>query len=278
MIGQPPGWTRQVSGSRVVLLPPGGTNHGAIRYDERKTPQKVLSAILAEQLSSEREFRVEATGSWERLVTIEGELGAAITVNGSIGADAAQRDLGVVYLDDAYALIDGYCVHPDEFAMFSATVRELTRGDSHFLGVRRRRFEYTPPRNWHARARGFVAEWFPRTFPSERVTIMVWPAMPRRVLTADAFIERVASEAGGTQTRETATLHTLGGQRLVIDHPGRHRSLVVLEDDRYIYPLQVEANTTAYDDVLHGVVTSIHPIPRPAVDEQAALPLAHWSE
>jgi hypothetical protein len=66
-------------------------------------------------------------------------------------------------------------------------------------------------------------------------------------------------------------LQPLSGQRLVVDHAGRHRLLLVLEDDRYTYAFQIEAPTPSYDELLYAVVGSMCPIPQPARDAEAAM-------
>ncbi len=284
MIGQPPGWTRHPSGNRIMLFPPGGSALGGIRYDERKAPLVPLSKILAAHTQDEG-FRVERVGTWERCLTIEGEYAATITIGGALAGTPVQRDLGVVVLDDSYAMLSGYCLSPDSFAEFASAVRNLTRGDVHMLGVRRRRFEYDRPAGWQARARSFSAEWFPPDYPHVDTSITVWPALPSRTLTAESFLERVVDSTSTPRERALITMHgEVRGRELVLDSTldGRAitRRLIVLEDDRYIYPTQLEALAAIADehtDRLRTLVRSIHPIPRPA--QRDAHPLhPHWAD
>ena len=273
MIGQPAGWTRHATGNRIVLVPPEGITRGGIRYDERVAPLRNASAILEDQLTRETAFRVERAGPWERLVTVEGEHAATITIDGLVDGVSAQRSLGIVFLDDAYALIAGYCLHVEDFSRFSSSVRALTLGDCHFLGVRRRWFEYMAPTGWQARRRSFMAEWFPPDYPNDRAMIVVWPALPKRVISAEAFVAQFAATSTLPSSIETASNYQLSAHLLMIDGELRTR-LVVLEDDRYIYPLRLDAASREHDLRFETCIASIRPIPAPAREISPALAFA----
>lgn len=267
-----------------MLFPSGGSGLGGIRYDERRAPLVSLSTILAAHTKDDG-FRVERVGTWDRHLTIEGEYAATITIGGTLGGAPVQRDLGVVVLDDSYAMLSGYCLAPASFAEFTATVRELTRGDVHMLGVRRRRFEYARPAGWQARARSFSAEWFPSDYPDVAATITVSPALPSRTLTAESYLERVVDSTSTPRERAVITNHgEVRGRELALDATVDGRSItrrwIVLEDDRYIYPTQLEALATIADqhtETLRALVRSIHPIPHPAQRDAYPLPM-HWAD
>ncbi len=270
----------------MLLVPPGGADRGGIRYDERVTPLAPLSSVLARQLVDEG-FRALRIGAWERLTTLEGEHAAVITIAGSLDGRPAQRDLGVVLLDDSYACISGYCLDPDAFAGFTATVRELTASDSHFLGIRRRRYEYAAPAGWHARALGFDAEWFPIDYPHVASTITVWAALPRQQVSASQLFERARTEEPGTRVygepHAIMSAHGLSGHELVLDHArGTGRHVVVLEDDRFVYPLRFATTSpeAGADAALwRAVVESVRPVPRVKGDFAPLVhSLDHWVE
>ncbi len=276
MIGQPPGWTRHVDGNRILLVPPAGMAHGAIRYDERKTPLLSAGAILEQEFARESSFQIDRAGTWERLVTIEGEHAAAITIHGTVDDKPVQRDLGIVFLDDAYALIVGECVAPEQFAVFAASVRELTRGDSHFLGIRRRRVEYIAPAGWQAQTRGFATEWLAPDHPRDRAMITVFPAMPNAIVSAQAWVDQVAVAVGTHSTRETVGLHGLAGHLLVYQLDGLTHRLIAIEDDRYTYAMRLDAAGTTHDETFKAVVRSLQPIPLRARAARAHNEVAHW--
>lgn len=271
-----------------MLFPPGGSDRGGIRYHERVRKLAPLPQVL-EQLLTGDGFKVSRVGSWERFTTAEGEHAAAVTISGSLDGAPAQRDLGVVLLDDCYASISGYCLHPEDFSLFSTTVRELARGDTHLLGDRRRRYEHDMPAGWQARARGFHAEWFPLDYPRAAATITVWAALPARMVSARHFLDLLLAEDPGAQVCEqqrfTASTHGLDGQELIVESHARaaiRRSIIVLEDDRYIYPVRVEApaaDHTTYEPVLRALAASVRPVPRASHVMQARIDsLDHWSE
>ena len=260
-----------------MLFPPTGAESGAIRYDERKAPLLRASAILHEQLEQDRAFVIDRAGTWERMLTIEGEHAAAITIVGAVDGRPIQRDFGIVFLDDAYALTGGYCLDPESFALFATTVRELARGDAHLLGIRRRRFEYTAPEGWQARARGFVAQWFPRDYPTERARITVWPALPSSALSAEAFVDRVAGEATAHKTREACTIDELRGYQLVMENGAARCRVIVVEDDRYTYGMRLDATTHVHDGAFEALARSMRPVPRPAREAPPTF-AAHWVE
>jgi len=223
-------------------------------------PLATLGEIVDRALAGEPGFRAERRTGEERLVTIEGEHAAAVTVAGTFEGRPAQRDFGVVFLDDAYALTSGYCLAPDDFELFSATVRELARGDSHFLGVRRRRYDYLAPEGWRAERRGFDAEW---RAPESAASITVWPAMPRGLVPASTVVAQAIAEAaraGDGLTRSPLRVASLRGEELVAGS----RRMVVLEDDRYTYAARLDATTAQYAAAFGALVRSIQPIPRPA--------------
>ena len=276
MIGQPTGWTRHSSNNQIVLVPPSGIATGAIRYDERKTPLASAGAILEAEFARERSFRIERAGEWERLVTIEGEYAAAITIHGTVDDKPVQRDIGIVFLDDAYALTAGYCLDPDQFAVFAAWVRELTRGDSHFLGIRRRRFEYVAPADWTVQARGFATEWLAPDHRRDRTMITVFPAMPNRIVSAEAWVDQVAVAIGSQATRETVGLHGLAGHLLAYQHDGLTHRLIAVEDDRYTYAMRLDAEGSAHDETFKAVVRSLQPIPLCARQVRPHSEVAHW--
>lgn len=286
MIGIPNGWARRPSGRGVLLVPPGGAARGGIRYDERVTPLAPLSALLEKHVADDA-FAVARVGAWERLTTLEGEHAAVITIAGTLDGRLAQRDLGVVLLDDSYASVSGYCLDPNAFAGFTAMVRELTAGDTHFLGVRRRRYEYDAPAGWQARALGFDAEWFPVDYPRATSSITVWAALPRQQVSASQLFERARTEEPAARVygdpHPIMSAHGLSGHELVLDHArGTGRHVVVLEDDRFVYPLRFETTSpeAGADAALwRAVVESVRPVPRVKGDFAPLVhSLDHWVE
>lgn len=267
MIATPSGWSRRHAGADLVFFPPEGPARGGIRYCERLTPLAPIRTLVEEHLRGSS-FSVTHMSRVERLTTHEGEHAALVTVAGRVEGRPAQRDIGFVLLDGAYARTGAVSFRPDDFAAFTALVRTLVRGDAHFAGERRRWFEHDCPEGWQARARGFHAEWYPIDFPREFAIIHVWPALPAtRVgvgLTADGWREMgrdpavaIASDHGLSGALQSSIGEADGGRRT-------RRVLAVLEDTRYVYPLRLE--TTVLDDGAHmesfrRLIRSVRPVP-----------------
>jgi len=83
------------------------------------------------------------------------------------------------------------------------------------------------------------------------------------------------------QRRFTRSMHALDGREVVLESERGRRTVVVLEDDRYIYPMRVEAPAADLDAVavLEGLARSVRRVPRPRGVTIARIDsLAHWSE
>src|SRR6185295_441941 len=89
----------------------------------------------------------------------------------------------------------GTCRQPDQAEAFGAVVRELTLGDVHLLGVRRRRFVYTPPEGWHGLAQLFEATWYPTDYPLRDLSLTVTPAVPAIGGLARGLLAAIAGDA-----------------------------------------------------------------------------------
>lgn len=289
MITRVPGWSWDVRGGVVTLAPlDGGPALGSIRYRERIAPLRTVAEIL-DHKDDGTAGPVEL-GAVEPLTTLEGEYGAAIDVRSARG----QYTLGVVYGDDWYAEIVGLTAVPEQFARFARQVRDLVRNDRLALGpVRRRRFEYRAPRGWHGHTRlpQFVT-WFPPDHPANPTSITVYPALPA---SPDMELGFHALYVGPPAPAEVVRERTPRAELLagglaglvweldVIDEARRPlvRRVVILRDDRFVYPLYLDApadglapGLAAFEEVL----ASIRPLPRPGVHAAGGNDLfAHWT-
>src|SRR5688572_16897301 len=131
MITQPAGWTLVVAADHLTLVPPEGAAAGAIRYVERVRPLRRLGDIVRQRLANYRGLVATEIGAPERLLTGEGEHAALVEVVGTVGGKPAKVTLGVVFVDDFYARIDGLALHPSLFDAMRAQVRELVVTDRH---------------------------------------------------------------------------------------------------------------------------------------------------
>jgi len=268
---------------------------GGIRYRERVRPLARTGEIVHQVLARFPLFQPTEVGPPERLITHEGEYAALVTVGGKVNGAPAQRDLGLVFGDDFHALISAIAFDPERFAAFTRAVRLLTQMDSLGLGVRRRRFLYSPPPGWQGLPRGSVTDWMPPDFPRNRSMMQIFPANPGGARPEAVFENMLADDLqDGFQPASTEgpapipSDHGLEGSAWTIagSLPGRprtYRELVVLSDERFTYTLRLQTEQPDPDDhrrLFRDVVRSAQPIPaggtRPDGDEVGGL-IGHWA-
>ena len=75
----PAGWSLRYGANLVTAELPDLT--ARVRYRERLQPQPAFSAVVAQTLAEDPEFRVHELGDMTRVVTAEGEYGAAIAIS-----------------------------------------------------------------------------------------------------------------------------------------------------------------------------------------------------
>ncbi len=179
----------------------------------------------------------------------------------------------MVFGDDFYALVDGVSLRTESFETLTAAVRQLTLTDAHLLGVRRRRYVFTPPAGWHEESLLFYTRYTAPDSPSTQM--MVCPAMPcpladiEHMLTAGA--PGLSLRLVGPRQRGRLVIGCgLAGQRLELVSPAGAdgkaalRRLVLLQDAHYIYPAFIDStgepgrrDREAFD----ALVLTIQPIP-----------------
>jgi hypothetical protein len=258
MIPTPRGWRRELRGHEVRLE--SDQTVARITYAQRYGPLRSAREVVAERLARTAALASVEIGEPERLVTDEGEFAALVGVTGRVGHTSFWRWFGVVFGDNFTSLLDAVCVDAGEVAELEATVRDLVVQTALMLGVRKRRFMYTPPPAWQPLANVFVTNWYPPGFPRTSACITVYPATParpadaRQVLEASILEERArgSSVILAGEATPIATRSGLSGTawQLVIrppSQPERTRDLVALEDARYLYPLRLDAHTDQLD-------------------------------
>lgn len=260
MIAVPEGWTTLLHVDGLTVIPPQGPAAALVRYVERVRPLASAADILAERLASHRRFKPATPPTVERLVTVEGEYGAFVTVQGSLGTQAAQYSLGLVFGDDFYARIEGFCLQPALQDAFAQVVRKLAQEDRHLLGIRRRRFMYAS-NGWRAIARGFLTDWLCEDYPRVNAMATVYPAVPVSSGTAtQAWAAARASRLGtpfqSTSWQPVVVRDDIAGRlkgrlaesRGVVDGVERLFSMVLLEDSRYSYSAELLSLSAAHFD------------------------------
>jgi hypothetical protein len=288
----------------VLFYPPEGRSAGQVRYRERLAPLRSFAALVQEVLAADPEWQTIEAAVREPLVTTEGEYAFFLTLDGTIGAAPCRRFIGAVYGDDFASVIDTLCRDPARAVSFEQLARELLRDVSLGLGVRRRRFLYTPPQGWQALPTGLVANFYPPGFPEDLTNLVVYPANPRAGPAESVFEEllRDDEERGFVldALRGPAPVssdHGLPGKHWqltgILRGPGpgsrraRHRELVVLDQAPYLYSLHLDTyvpeRLSEHRAILLQVARAAHPIPIPGQRSPRLLSpncgdlLRHWS-
>lgn len=292
MIEAIPGWHCEQRASGYVLIPPEGEDAGGIRYQERVRPLRRMRDIVAE-LPVPGGYRVTAMSPIEPLVTVEGEYGALVVVDGELDGTPLQRTIGAVFGDDYYSLTVGVARRADQFALLRDEVRRLVCHDVHMLGLRRRRYVHAPPAGWQGVFAGLMhVQWLPLDHPRDPSTLAVFPALPAGDGEIDAggllsmILGRFGTHAevavGDAQVLSTPaglsgywwSVAARGGDEVLHD-------LVVLEDGRYAYPVSLASppvHRARNVETLRALVDSIQPIPRSTGPRMRDPVLLHWVE
>lgn len=297
MIPLVPGWSMVARNGGYTLTPPEGPACGAIRYEERLRPLLPIPTLLAAAQARDARFVVTRQRPPEVLATQEGEYAAIIMLDGILDGVAApvQRAIGYVFGDDFYARIASLALSADQFARFEDQVRTLVLADTHYLGLRRRRFLFSPPPGYFGVERSPLhAYYYASGYPQDPTVICVYPAIPLSMWQAADLPRHVrpihglaVASSAGPFPRKTASLAGETWELRGSNDDGKVtvRNLVVLHDDRYAYPLSIDvlaAHAKSADHVAHfdAVVESVQRIPssRSAPSQPVARGvLNHWT-
>lgn len=292
MIPSPFGWRADLVRDGLVLVHPKGPKVGTIVYSDRLRPLARVGTLVRGVLSQTPGFELDSLGAVQRLTTHEGEHAAAITALGRQHGAPVQRDLGFVLGDDFYAQVSGLCFDEGARSQFSTLVRELTQQDSQALGVRRRRFEYTPPAGWQPIPHSLATEWLPPDYPANRSWIMAYAANPIALVpeatlaTSVQYLKHLGSELE-ERDPEDVRVGPLQGRRQVVlakatGQPPMLREIVRLQDETFSYLLELSNYTpqtwTAMRNVFQALINSIKPVPGRDRFERGAEALSFFAE
>jgi hypothetical protein len=209
MIPLVPGWSTEALPHGVFMTHPEGKAVATIAYRERARPLLRLGAMVRSILARTPGWAATKVASHERLETIEGEHAALVTLAGTQDGVPAQRDLGFTFGDDFVSSVGGLCFREAAFRDQTTLVRELTRYDSHVLGIRRRRFEYDPPAGWQpVSLPGQAVDWLAPEYPRQRVSLTVHAASPHALVdntSLDAVQDFMVNSTFFGSIGETAT-------------------------------------------------------------------------
>lgn len=267
MLRLPAGW-RVGYGANVVEAT--SSELGArLRYHERLRPQPAFATIVDQMLAADREMRVHEVGELVRVVTEEGEYGAAVALHGLRGHARALRWVGAVFLGEFATALDVLALAPAHFGEIEMLALGLLRGQRFELGGRPRPFFYEPPRGWQGLPAGDIANWYPPDFPANRSIIVVPPA---RV--GDDLEQAIGDLSAGlvTDEQEREALSSAAGLagvhvRVRGRRDGReiHRELAGFVAADRTYQLRLETLATdrlvEIRAVFRAVAVSVQPLP-----------------
>lgn len=272
MIPTPPGWMRLVRRDYVHLRSPKDRPVGEIKVRELHGVPRSARLLVAERLAANASFQPTTIGAPERLTTEEGEHAAIVRVDGQVSTVPVLCVIGMVFGEHVTAIIDALSAQPTHFAELEALTRDCVIRTELGLGVRKRRFVYRRPADWHALAHGMVTHYFAPDHPRNSAHLVVHPAVPRDVhpqrvidslfedqIGALAELEYVAEEPvvarGGLRGRLWwIRSHTPSGR-------ARSHRVVLLEDQRYYYPLHFDDGENPIDRAtFDAVCASVEPL------------------
>ncbi|MGE5181972.1 MAG: hypothetical protein ACM31C_07910 [Acidobacteriota bacterium] len=246
------------------------------RYFERLRPQPSFSQIVDKMVQSDPDFHVHQVGEMTRVVTLEGEYGAWVAVEGQREGGRAMRYIGAVFMDDFATALDAIAIISPHFQTIERLSIELTRSQRFEMYRRPRPFFYVPPTGWQGMASGLTANWYPLDFPKNLSTIVVPPASFFDG-DAESAIEATFADVGAGLSIETTVRDELtsaaGVKGAFLRISGRregraepiYREMAMYVIAPYAYRMRLETtNATALlalRETFRGVAGSFRPLP-----------------
>jgi hypothetical protein len=271
MLAFPAEWAQETGPQVVTAIPP---NLGArFRYTERVRPCPRFGQIVDRVLERDPWFRVTDIGPMRRIVTLEGEYGAWVRIDGLRKGAPATRFVGAVLTEDFASVLE--CVALDPVHAMALQVESLTllRGVTLGLGRRPRHFFYVPPPGWQGLPSGPATSWYPPGFPADLTTIVVPAAIPITGTAEQAVEDVVGGLAAGlseqTRTQTEVSGHATGtwvrvcGVREGGASLTREAAVFVVDGVRYTARLETARTDqlTELHETFMELVRSIHPLP-----------------
>lgn len=287
MIPIPHGWGVIEKGSSFLLVHPAGAAVAALRYCERAGRPKRLGELVGELVAKLPDMGSHSIGPVDRFITDDGEHAATISITTGDATRSLHVHAAYVFTDDFYSALVGIC--SERSTEIRHLVRELAQQDNHALGVRRRRFDYTPPAGWQPLRRGLSTSWIPPDYPRNEMRLLVYPANPMPVVGRAVFGGvHLNLEDAGWEVIEAAEART-GTTRMGLayeaqdvvcrrDGATRLQRIVVARDALYQYPLELWSARQSVEGraVIDAVLHSIRPLAA-AVETTPEL-LEHWAD
>jgi hypothetical protein len=274
VVGFPDEWIQHVGANLTTAYP--RAMGARFRYHERVQPQPSFATIVDRILAGDPEFHAHEVGAMNRIVTLEGEYGAWVRIDGRRDGAHAVHFIGAVFMDEFATVLDCIAVISSQFAAVEALSIELLRSEALQMRQRPRRFFYVPPAGWQSIPSGLTASWYPLDFPANQSTIVVAPAMVIDIEPAKALEAALATTGAGltvtTMASEELT-SAAGITGVCVRVHGRRegkpqpidRDLALFIVGGRAYRMRLETSNTPrlleLREVFLAVVTSFRPLP-----------------
>lgn len=241
-----PSWLLVPQADGVALVPPGGLRAGVVRIRELQRPLRAVAEILASANTPPLE-----AGPIEPSTTSEGEYAVFQVQRGVLDGQRVVRYVGAVLGDDAYTLV--VALTSQEEALVEHVARECVARCSLGLGhARQRRFRYTPPPRWTERAWDLATSWR----APDGALLIVHPAQPRASAVQIAEAIRRRHTVGALVETAAPAAPCLARAWCTDD-----LAIVILDDGRFRYPLELWSDSPAAREVLARVAASVRLVP-----------------
>ncbi len=276
----------------LTLYPPAGG--GRIRVYERLRPVLRASQVVQRVLDDDPAYRLGGVSRAQPFVTSDGEHGAWIDLQGTRDEASVRRAIAIIFADEFVVAFDILAIQLERWDELELTARELVVAHELGLGIRRRRYLYTPPPGWTGLARGLVGYFYPPGFPNDRAFLVVQPAIPvpevpdglgaelgDGLAPSGTPIDRAIEGVEGLHAR-----HVVLAGTALRSHQPLVRHAIIQHAPPYLYVMRLDHPGVADDDevpaVLAATARSIVPVPNPGARviprPGTAVLFDHWAD
>lgn len=248
------------------------------RYCERVHPLQSLRDLTREVTSLDRDFRILEVGPVKRISTIENELGSRVVVQGTARGAFVAYYVGAVFAEDFCSRLELRVTAQVELPRMIDLADALIQQHRIGLGLRRRRFFFSPPVGWHPIEHGLEVALYPPEYPLSTSCIWVGAAEPR---TQAGGLRQALEEGDRRQGLHNENLTRIGSVAVNLPQglsgeifqtarranvgPVVLRDLAILEDETYCYTVRLESlwheSLPAHREIFLQLLATIEPLP-----------------
>jgi hypothetical protein len=233
-------------------------------------------------IAGEHHFQLTDLGPVQRFQTRENELGSRVILQGTVDGVPVTHYIAAVFAEDFCSRLSARITDMESLPSFVELADNLIRNEQLGLGIRRRRFLFSRPPNWHAIEHGLDVALYPPEYPLSYTCIWVSAAdirscsrNPKEELAAEDARQGLHDESASRIEFVAVSLPSgLSGKifqevRRANAGPALLRDLAIIQDDSYDYCVRVEAvwhdSLPAHRNVFLRLLESIEPLPVPSL-------------